>query len=272
MRRRWLVPIALVAVMLGGPSRSAETIDAVAVAPDEFAVKLDNDDVRVIEYEIRPGQQEPWHTHPPKVSYVLTGGTLRIRLKDGTSFDVTETPGETSWRAALGPHHAENIGTTPVRILLVEVKAAAATTAGTEPSLVGAWRLISMTSPDASGAHRPYWGEKPSGFLLYTADGRVAAQVYDTRRARLGVAWQSADAEAARAQYAGLSTYFGTYAVDPKAHTVTHAVEGAMVPDWIGSRLVRAYRFVDADHVELRVVADGQITADGLVLQWERIR
>jgi quercetin dioxygenase-like cupin family protein len=125
MRKTWHAFIALAAALAGGPSQAAENIDAVAAAPDEFTVRLDNDHVRVIEYEIRPGEQEPWHTHPPKVSYVLAGGKLRITLRDGTSFDVTETPGETSWMEALGPHHAENVGSTPVRILLVEVKAAA---------------------------------------------------------------------------------------------------------------------------------------------------
>lgn len=268
----WLASAAMAGALFAGGSSAGDAVDAVAAAPDEFTVLLENDAVRVIEYEIRPGQQEPWHTHPPKVSYVLAGGKLRVRLIDGTSFDVTETAGETSWMAALGPHHAENIGATPVRILLIEVKSAAAAASGTEPSLVGAWRLVSMTKPDASGAAQSYWGEQTSGFLLYTADGHMAAQVYDARRPRLGVAWQSANADAALVQYAGLSTYFGTYSVDAKAHTVTHAVEGAMVPDWIGSKLVRSYQFIDANHIELRVVADNQIVVDGLVLQWERIR
>lgn len=271
MNERLIISMVLAGALLAGTSQAGDAIDAVAAAPDEFRILLENDQVRVIEYEIRPGQQEPWHTHPPKVSYVLAGGTLRIVPQDGAPFEVTETAGEASWMAALGTHHAENIGTTPVRILLVEVKSAADAGPGAGPSLVGAWRLVSMTKPDAAGAPQPMWGEHPSGFLLYTADGHMAAQVYDPRRPRLDGPWQSADAEAAQVQYIGLSTYFGTYAIDAEAHTVTHAVEGAMVPDWIGSRLVRSYRFLDADHVELRVVADRQVVTDGLMLLWERI-
>jgi hypothetical protein len=140
------------------------------------------------------------------------------------------------------------------------------------PNLVGTWRLVSVSLQDRTGARRPYWGERPSGLIVYTADGHVAAQVYDSRRPVLGVPWESASPEAARTAFVGLSTYFGTYTVDPQAQTVTHTVEGAMVPDWIGSKLVRSYRFLDPDRVELGVVPDAQVVASGLVLVWERVR
>lgn len=69
-------------------------------------------------------------------------------------------------------------------------------------------------------------------------------------------------------------TYFGTYAVDSAAGTVTHTVEGAMAPDWIGARLVRGYRFLTQDRIELRVITDatGQRTPNASVLMWERVR
>lgn len=101
--------------------RPAE-IDPVAVAPDRFKVLLENPRVRVVEYTLLPGQRDPWHTHPPKVSYVVSGGTLRITTADGRSFLARETKGDASWMDALGRHYAKNVGRTPVRILLVEVK------------------------------------------------------------------------------------------------------------------------------------------------------
>ena len=143
--------------------------------------------------------------------------------------------------------------------------------AQTGPSLVGAWRLVSIDSPDPAGALQPYWGEHPTGLIIYTADGHMAAQLYDMRRPRLGVPWESVSPEAARSAFKGLSTYFGTYTVDPAASTVTHTVEGAMAPDWVGTRLVRSYRFLDANRIELKVVADAQVVTNGLVLVWERI-
>ena len=84
--------------------------------------------------------------------------------------------------------------------------------------------------------------------------------------------WESAPPEAARTSFVGLSTYFGTHAVDSKANTVTHTVEGAMAPDWIGSKLVRSYRFLDPNRIELSVVADAQVVANGLVLVWQRVQ
>jgi hypothetical protein len=162
-----------------------------------------------------------------------------------------------------------------VYLLLVSVVVGSlARSAEAQPTstLVGAWRLVSITSPDAMGTPRPYWGEQPTGLIIYTADGQMAAQLYDPRRPRLGVPWEAATPDAARAAFVGLSTYFGTYTVDSKARTVTHTVEGAMAPDWIGSKLVRSYRFLDPDRIELSVVADAQVVVNGLVLVWQRVR
>lgn len=99
-----------------------EQIDAVAAAPDLFKVLLENDHVRVIEYQLAPGEKDAPHTHPPKVSYILAGGRLRIHPAQGEPFDADEVAGEVSWDDARAWHFVENIGETPVRILLVEPK------------------------------------------------------------------------------------------------------------------------------------------------------
>lgn len=103
----------------------AQAIDPVRVSPDRYRVVLDNAEVRVVEYVLQPGQRDEWHTHPAKVSYVVNGGTLRITQPDGTSIVSEERPGVAQWRNPLGRHYATNIGKTPVRIVLVEVKNAA---------------------------------------------------------------------------------------------------------------------------------------------------
>jgi len=78
--------------------------------------------VRVVEYVLRPGERDQWHTHPAKVSYVVTGGTLRITMDDGQSFVTDEKAGSASWMDKLGRHFAQNVGKRPVRIVLIEVK------------------------------------------------------------------------------------------------------------------------------------------------------
>ncbi len=103
-------------------ARPPAQVDPVAVSPDRFTVLLENPHVRVVEYVLRPGQRDQWHTHPPKVSYVIAGGMLRITTEDGKSFLADEKKGSATWMDGLGLHFAENVGKTPVRILLVEIK------------------------------------------------------------------------------------------------------------------------------------------------------
>jgi len=100
-------------------------IDPVLVSPDIYTVLLENEHVRVLEYRILPGEKEAWHTHPPKVAYIVSGGKLRITKEDGDSFVVEEDSDNVAWMNAVGRHFGENIGTTPVRIVLVEIKSLA---------------------------------------------------------------------------------------------------------------------------------------------------
>jgi len=140
-------------------------------------------------------------------------------------------------------------------------------------NVVGIWRLVSMARPDSAAGSNLYWDERPTGLIIYTGDGHMAAQLYDSRRPRLGVRWELARPEAARTAYAGLITYFGTYSVDRASATITHNVQGAMAPDWIGSTLVRIYRFLTPDRLELRIVTDGtgQRVANGTIVVWDRV-
>ena len=102
----------------------------------------------------------------------------------------------------------------------------------------------------------------------------MAAQLYDERRKPLTVPnFQDVSPAEAHDAFVGLASYFGTFAVDTVAETVAHTVQGAMAPDWIGRKLVRGYRFLSANRIELRVITgtDGKPTKWGQVLVWERI-
>ena len=113
-------------------SQVAGAVDPVKASPDMYKVLLENDHVRVVEYALAAGERDEWHTHPPKVSWVLGGGTLRITLADSTSFEAEEKEGSASWMSSLPPHYARNVGNTPVRIVLVEPKAGSFTQAARE--------------------------------------------------------------------------------------------------------------------------------------------
>jgi len=116
--------LALLPVSLAGQAAAGliAPIDAVMVSPDRFKVLLENEHVRVIHYVLPPGERDQWHTHPPKVSYVVTEGTLRITTEDGQSFLTEEKAGAATWMDTLARHYAQNVGKTPVRIVLVEIK------------------------------------------------------------------------------------------------------------------------------------------------------
>ncbi len=111
-------------LLAGALAAGAETLDPVVISPDHYKLRFENEYVRVVEYRIRPGERESWHIHPAKVSYVLSGGRLRITTESGESFITEEQTGSVRWMDAVGKHYGENIGDTPVHILLVEIKGA----------------------------------------------------------------------------------------------------------------------------------------------------
>ena len=99
-------------------------IDFVESSPDKAKILLENEYVRVIEYTLKPGEKDSTHTHPPKTSYVISGGMLRIYPENERPFDAMEVAGKAEWADKRGKHYVENIGKTTVTILLTEIKSA----------------------------------------------------------------------------------------------------------------------------------------------------
>ena len=95
--------------------------DPVKVAPDAFKERLNNAQVRVLEYSSKPGQKEAMHSHPAVLIYVIQGGKLKSTTPDGTSKEIDYKTGDVIWRDAI-THTGENIGTTEMKSLLVEMK------------------------------------------------------------------------------------------------------------------------------------------------------
>ncbi len=84
---------------------------------------LENDQVRVYEATFKLGFKTPQHTHPGnEVTYVLSGGRLKVTLPDGTTRVADLTTGQVGWRATPETHIAENVGDTEVNLLTVQLK------------------------------------------------------------------------------------------------------------------------------------------------------
>jgi quercetin dioxygenase-like cupin family protein len=102
--------------------KSDLSIDALSASPANFTLLLDNQYVRVLEYTLEPGKKDEWHTHPAKSSYVVSGGQLKVHLEDGEIIMADEKTGSSSWMNAVGKHYVENVGKSPVKIILTEIK------------------------------------------------------------------------------------------------------------------------------------------------------
>ena len=105
-------------------------------------------------------------------------------------------------------------------------------------------------------------GDDPTGRISYDRAGRMWAMLLPPGRPAVD---RSSKDEDYRAAMRGLIAYYGTYDVDEENGTVTHHIEAASNPSWVGDDFVRWYRFEDGDLV-ISLSAEFEN-----VLQWERL-
>jgi quercetin dioxygenase-like cupin family protein len=113
--------IASVAFVVGTISGQ----DPAVVNATTVKVKFENEKVRVLEAELPPGTKEQVHSHPAYVIYVMAGGKVRNYAADGKTSESELKTGEVLYREPL-THAAENIGSTTMHFILVELKTATA--------------------------------------------------------------------------------------------------------------------------------------------------
>ena len=111
--------VALVLVLTFAISAHAQ--DPAVVNAKTIKVRFENDRVRVLEANLPPGVKEQVHSHPAYVIYVLEGGRYRNYASDGKTTEGELKSGEVLFREPL-THAAENIGNTPMHMILVELK------------------------------------------------------------------------------------------------------------------------------------------------------
>ena len=111
--------IASVAFIVATSSVSAQ--DPAVVQSKTVKLKFENERVRVLEAELPPGVKEQVHSHPAYVIYVLAGGKVRNYAADGKTTEAELKTGEVLYREPL-THAAENIGSTTMHFILVELK------------------------------------------------------------------------------------------------------------------------------------------------------
>jgi mannose-6-phosphate isomerase-like protein (cupin superfamily) len=87
-------------------------------------VVLENDRVRVKDATFYPEDKHPgMHTHEyPHVGVIIDGGTLKFNSPDGKTETMVLERGGAGYREAHVTHEPINTGTTPVRVIEVEIK------------------------------------------------------------------------------------------------------------------------------------------------------
>lgn len=136
-------------------------------------------------------------------------------------------------------------------------------------SFVGTWRLVSMELRDAMGQVSYPFGRDALGFIMYTADGYMTANIMRPNRSLFAAGDLLAGAvEEQAAAAASYISYAGPYEL--REDRVIHRVEVSLFPNWVGTIQERFFEFAD-DRLSLStapLLLDGRERRAYLV--WER--
>jgi hypothetical protein len=139
--------------------------------------------------------------------------------------------------------------------------------------LIGVWILVSYTEEKKGREDSHPLGPEPAGFLIYTPDGFVSAQLMKPGRSAFHSRdWNRGTPEEYEESGSGYIAYCGTYEVDEANRTVTHIPSVALLPNLIHGRQLRAIN-LNGDRLTLR--ASSSADADGAPvtsqLEWQRV-
>jgi hypothetical protein len=157
-------------------------------------------------------------------------------------------------------------------LVCVVVVLSSAINAQCKGSVVGTWKLLSVTAkPEKGGADKPVLGQHPSGLLTYTANGRMMAIISDDGRKPLSVADRvTAPAEERAEAYSTFMAYAGRYKFTCDK-VVTH-VEVASLQNWVDTDQIR---FVSVQGNRMHVRNTPMLRAGVMVniqSEWERLK
>jgi hypothetical protein len=136
--------------------------------------------------------------------------------------------------------------------------------------LTGVWTLVSYANQEAGREDTHPFGAQPEGFLIYTAEGFVSAQLMRPGRPRFqSTDWNGGTPDEYQESGSGYIGYCGVFEVDEEEETVTHIPSVALVTNLIHQRQVRSLKLV-GDKLTLRAGGKdaGVVTS---VLAWKKV-
>lgn len=95
--------------------------DPLTVAPGLYRVVFENDRVRVLAFHGGPGARWGLHAHPDAVVISMSDYTVRNAVPGGAPTERSPKRGDVLWIGARS-HTGENVGTTDMDCVLVELK------------------------------------------------------------------------------------------------------------------------------------------------------
>ncbi len=96
--------------------------DPAKVDSKHCKVEFENEQVRVLRWNVGPHEKIPMHEHPAFVTVYLTDAHLRTTLADGKTAETHAKAGQTEWNRAT-KHAAESIGDKANELIQIELKA-----------------------------------------------------------------------------------------------------------------------------------------------------
>jgi len=136
--------------------------------------------------------------------------------------------------------------------------------------LTGVWTIVGYAHQQVGHEDSYPFGDQPDGFLIYTPEGFVSAQLMKPGRPR----FQSADwHEGSPKEYAesgsGYIAYCGVFEVDEEQETVTHIPSVALLPNLIHGRQLRLVT-VSGETLTLRTASSPETNGVTSVMHWKR--
>ncbi len=137
-----------------------------------------------------------------------------------------------------------------------------------ENPLLGTWKLTAYEVITDAGEKSTPYGEHPTGYLSYWADGRM--QVIGTANGRkLPQHHAPTDAEQV-ALYNTMFAYGGAYSVEPGK--VTHHVDVSWNEIWNGTDQVRAFEVIgNTLTITSRLIDPATATESRYVVVWQKL-
>lgn len=119
-------PVRIIEVELkkpgGGKSPSAPAKDPLKVAPKNYKVEFENDQVRVVRVKFAPGETVAMHEHATnRVAVGLRDQDFRITTAEGVVQTPKRKTGEASWGTPV-THKEENLSKQPFELIMIDMK------------------------------------------------------------------------------------------------------------------------------------------------------